>query len=419
MFTTVSAVAYIPPLKRVGFTPHLIIRKVTMLGHKDHGKSTLLGSLLIATKAVSEERIAEARRISKELGRDFEPGFILDAFSEEREGGLTIDTTRAELKYKGVGFEFIDVPGHEELIKNMLTGASNANTALLVVSAMHNEGITDQTKRHLFIAKMLGISNIVVAVNKMDAVKYDKTTFSNITNDLSKYFEAIGFPSHNVSFVPISAYDGDNLIRRSKSMAWYKGPPLMDLVLRASEPAEKKSGRLRVVLQGRLGEMVTGRVVSGVLKRGFTIAIYPRIERVIVPDIVVAGRKRGIAKAGENIAVKMSINGQPDGRIGCSAGDRPMVAKGFDAMIFITAHIKGRIRIVINGASVAAAISKIRAIDTSTGMQMRGKPGTLDAAYAEIRLAHEVAFERFSEFEELGRFTIYNSRGFAGFGIVV
>ncbi|EQD45119.1 translation elongation factor EF-1, subunit alpha, partial [mine drainage metagenome] len=143
----------------------MIVRRVTLLGHKDHGKSTLIGNLLISTKSVSEARVEDAKRTSIRLGRKFEPGFLLDSFEEEREGAMTIDTTRAQIKYRGSAFEFIDVPGHEELIKNMISGASYADSALLIVSAKKGEGITGQTRRHIFLAKMLGIERVVVAVN--------------------------------------------------------------------------------------------------------------------------------------------------------------------------------------------------------------------------------------------------------------
>ena len=180
------------------------IQQITMLGHKDHGKSTLIGSLLMSTGSATEERIADAKNTSKKLGKQFEPAFILDAFSEEREGGLTIDTARAQIKYMGKAFELIDVPGHEELIKNMLSGASYANTAVLVVSAAKDEGIKPQTKRHLFLAKMLGIRHFIVAVNKMDTVGYSQNDYEMIKNDIAAYLDDIGVHSQSVNFVPIS-----------------------------------------------------------------------------------------------------------------------------------------------------------------------------------------------------------------------
>ena len=230
------------------------INKVTLLGHKDHGKSTLIGSLLIVTKTVSKDRLNEAKKQSANLGRKFEPGFILDSFSEERKGGLTIDTSRAQVKYRDSAFEFIDVPGHEELIKNMISGASYAKFALLIVSANKNEGIRPQTKRHIYLSRMLGIEKLIVAVNKMDTVGYDKDIFEQIHKELGEFLEKIGVDSRSVNFVPISAYGSENLSKRSSNMPWYKGKPLLDLMC---EMAKKRSngpsdGNMRVILQGSM-----------------------------------------------------------------------------------------------------------------------------------------------------------------------
>src|SRR5271154_1586737 len=190
------------------------VTEVTLLGHKDHGKSTLIGNMLITTKSVSEQRINDAKKTSKKLGRNFEPGFILDSFEEEREGGLTIDTTRAQVLYKGNAFEFIDVPGHEELIKNMISGASNADFAVLMVSAKPDEGIRDQTFRHLYLAGMLGIKKILVAVNKMDKVGYEENRFDEIRSRILTFLIKTGFEKKNLYFVPISAYNAENLVSK-------------------------------------------------------------------------------------------------------------------------------------------------------------------------------------------------------------
>ncbi len=395
----------------------MIIYKITMLGHKDHGKSTMLGSLLMATGAVTDERVREARRISKELGRNFEPGFILDAFSEEREGGLTIDTTRAELKYKGAGFEFIDVPGHEELIKNMLTGASNATAALLAVSAAEGEGITSQTKRHLFIAKMLGISKIAVAVNKMDVANYSRERFERIASELSAYLKRIGYGDGDFGFVPVSAYLNENLVSRSKKMKWYDGPVLMDLIMRAASAPKRSKRGARILMLGRIDNMATGKVISGVFSEGDILSFFPGGKKAAMPKMIVGGRKKSKAKAGESIAAPIRIR-SIEGKIGCINGDAPIVSRTFKAKIFASARIPKNARIVINGLSMAAKIGKIKVIDTATGEESMRKLKPLDAAAAEITLEKDAAFERFSDFEELGRFTIYSGNDFAGFGIV-
>ncbi|MGC8671858.1 MAG: GTP-binding protein [Candidatus Micrarchaeia archaeon] len=400
----------------------MLIQKITLLGHKDHGKSTLLGNLLIATHAVPEERIREARRTSRKLHRRFEPGFILDAFSEERKGGLTIDTTRAELAYRGVGFEFIDVPGHEELIKNMLTGASNANIAVLVVSAKRGEGITSQTKRHLFIAKLLGIDRIVVAVNKMDAVGYSEEAFSKTAAALSKYLTGIGFDANSFSFVPVSAYRGENLIKKSRNMRWYSGKAMMDLVYESSRAKAFSKTELRILLQGKIEEgKAIGRVVSGVLRKGDNLVLFPGSQTAKAKEIIVAGKRQASAKKGDSVAIELGKLGKMDisGKIACRYGEsKPIVAGSFSAMLFVTAALKGSTYIVLNGSKIPTKITDAKAIDIDTGRTMARAPKPLEAAYATFMLKRKAAFEKFEDFNELGRFTIYCNEKFAGIGTI-
>lgn len=393
-----------------------------MLGHKDHGKSTLLGRLLIATGSVSKERVEEAKRISNQLGRRFEPGFILDAFAEERKGGLTIDTTRAELKYKGIGFEFIDVPGHEELIKNMLTGASNASTAVLVVSAKPGEGITSQTKRHVFLARLLGISRIVVAINKIDAVAYRQEAYESIKKELAGYLEKIGFAKQAIGFVPISAYNNENLVSKSRHMKWYKGKPLMDLLVSAVRKQNHASNKpARVLLQDRLEGMVTGRVLSGSIKQGDRLLLLPDNKMVSIGKVVVAGKAAKKASAGASVALSLScrIAGEVAGRVLCQKNRPAAVAKSIKAELFLIEKVGKSFEIVLNGSAIRASVKSISTIDTSTGELAKRKPNALDAAIAELRLSKPAALERFSFIQELGRFTIHTKRGLSGIGIVL
>ena len=222
--------------------------------------------LLMETGSISEQRIRDAKKTSKKLGRQFEPGYILDSFEEERLNEMTIDTTRAQVKYRNTGFEFIDVPGHEELMKNMLSGASYADFALLLISAKPDEGITGQTKRHIFVAKMLGIRKLVVAVNKLDAVNYSKERFEEIKNHVGDYLNRIGFKNINISFVPISAYNAENLVKRSNKTGWYKGKSLMDVLVQVSKSTKKDiDGELILLFQKPFSSLYQRSPVSVLL----------------------------------------------------------------------------------------------------------------------------------------------------------
>lgn len=399
------------------------IEQITMLGHKDHGKSTLIGSLLMSTGSATEERIDDAKNTSKRLGRQFEPAYILDAFSEEREGGLTIDTARAQVKYKGKAFEFIDVPGHEELIKNMLSGASYANTAVLVVSAAKGEGIMPQTKRHLFLAKMLGIEHFVIAINKMDAVQYSQDAYEPLRNEIAAYLDGIGVHSQRVNFVPISAYSFDNLVSKSKNMQWYRGKPLMDLLLTCHSKNVAEDMALRAIVQGTVetesGMAYTAKILSGKIETGSIVRILPLGKRVVVKSLYVKGKKAKNAKAEENIAIGVSQDmGNIRGSI-ISNSAQTKVAKAISTMLFFVKPVSGAAELRFNGNKTNGTITVDRIIDTTTGSpKSTQRPKALDAGECIIRLNDRVAVEEFSSFRGLGRFVFYKNDEFAGIGVI-
>ena len=405
----------------------MIVRSITLLGHKDHGKSTLIGKLLMLTKSVTQIRIKEAETYSKKLHKGFEPAFILDSFHEEREHGLTIDITRAEIAYKSVAFSLIDVPGHEELITNMISGASYGELAVLLVSAKPGEGIRDQTKRHLFIAHMLGMDRLVVAVNKMDTVDYGEEAFRSVELGLRSFIAKIGFAKRNVSFVPISAYMGENLVKPSKRMRWYLGKPLLE-VLRASvklRAAAAAGSALRMLVQGTIpsneGDLVAGKMASGSIRVGDSVAILPaglsaRVRRIIVKD-----RSAKAGKAGENIAVLLDkpINSELRGSVLAGANGGLNVTDKVRMRIFVTHTFGRRMHVKFNGVEIPCRSVKIlRNIDATTGDHYGPtavKP--LDAVEAEVILARGIPVESYASTRELGRFVLYTGREFAGIGV--
>ncbi len=404
----------------------MIVNRITVLGNKDHGKSTLIGNLLIETGSVSEQRIDDAKKTSKRLGRKFEPGYILDSFQEEREREMTIDTTRAQVKYKNTGFEFIDVPGHEELMKNMLSGASYADFALLLVSAKPEEGITNQTKRHLFIAKMFGIDRLVVAVNKLDTVGYSRGRFEGIKREVSGYLDKIGFRKDNVVFVPISAYNAENLVRRSGKIRWYKGRNLIEALVKESE---KKKGivnkKLIIQIQGLFEgneRSVFGKVISGRLRKGQELVILPGQKKARVLAIFASGRRKSSAERGNVVTLELDkkvgkgVRGSvaTDDKNSCRSGNR------IHAMILATGQLKGVPSIRINGIEVECRKMVVsKAIDIATGectASDRIKP--LNAGSVELVLEREIATDAFDRTPEIGRFVLYINKNFSGIGIV-
>ncbi|MGI0141963.1 MAG: GTP-binding protein [Candidatus Micrarchaeales archaeon] len=398
----------------------MLIRNITLLGHKDHGKSTLIGSLLIQTDSILPAKIEEAKRMSKKLKKPFEPGFILDSFHEEREQGRTIEAARAEVQYRRQMFTLIDVPGHEELIKNMISGASAGDLALLLVSAKADEGIKKQTKRHIYIAKMLGIDKMVVAVNKLDLIKYDQKRFNEISAEIGEFMDTIGFDRKNVHFIPISAYNAENIITKSKNLRWYKGKTLMEQLYANSKQNANANGPLRIILQGKIaGDVVIGNVVSGSVKVGEHVRIQSIPETV--KSIVVKGKNVKRANTGVNVAV--SLDKKVDaarGSVISSAADPIVPRKELNARIFVTGKIGSKPRISFNGVETQCNSIKIqKRIDTTTGLEAKAKQSDLlNAIRARISLKNSIPMEKFEKTKELGRFVVYNGKTFAGIGVV-
>jgi elongation factor 1-alpha len=406
----------------------MMVRNITLLGHKDHGKSTLIGSMLMLTNSVTQARIREARIYSKKLHKGFEPAFILDSFHEERTGGLTIDITRAEIPYRDTAFSFIDVPGHEELIKNMISGASYASTALLLVSAKKGEGVRDQTKRHLFIARMLGIQNLVVAINKMDTVHYDEKRFSEMKSGILPFIKKIGFDETAVKFVPISAYKREGIIGKSKNMKWYSGEPLIAaLYAMSKEKSNDSSGPVRVVLQGfneGSRDMLVGKLVRGTLKEGEEdICIVPQNINIKAKEIIVNGKKVKKAKAGESVAIKLGkrIDGEVRGSIVCGLLYCPIPRSTISSIVFLTSKPGKNLSIRFNGVEVPVKSMEIKKrIDPTTGESDPSKSAKpLEAVEANLNLSIKIAAEKFTETKEIGRFVLYSDGKFSGIGIIV
>ncbi|MFW6105247.1 MAG: GTP-binding protein, partial [Chloroflexota bacterium] len=196
---------------------------VVIIGHVDHGKSTLIGRLLYDSESITEGRVEEIQKLAEEYKRRFEFAYFIDSFDDELKEERTIDTTGVMFKGKKNLYSITDVPGHKEFIKNMLTGASHADIAVLVVAA--DEGIQEQTGRHAFLIHMLGIKQLLAVVNKMDIVDYKQEVFQTIKSGVSKLLASLGYS--NIDFIPISAMEGDNIYKPSQRMEWYEGPTLI------------------------------------------------------------------------------------------------------------------------------------------------------------------------------------------------
>jgi len=298
-----------------------------VVGHVDHGKSTLIGRLLYDTNSVAEEKMDEIRRVCGDAGDEVEFAFLLDHLEEERTQRITIDTAQVFFKTFKRDYVIIDAPGHREFLKNMITGASQAEAALLLVDAA--EGVRDQTYRHAHMLSLLGISQIVVVVNKMDLVEFARERYDALAGEAAELLARAG--SRFVAAIPVSARLGENVAMRSEKMPWYEGPTILEALDRLSAAAPDEELPLRFPVQdifdldGRL--FVLGRIISGTLDVGQEICFQPSGIRARVEAVKLYRETRRSACAGESIAVALSGDELPvRGDIGCIA-DRPPAAR--------------------------------------------------------------------------------------------
>src|SRR6476659_5114921 len=240
--------------------------RVVIVGHVDHGKSTLVGRLLYETGSLPEGKYEMLKAVSARRGMPFEWSFLLDALQTERDQGITIDTTQIRFRTRSRDVVLIDAPGHAEFLRNMITGASQADGALLIIDAL--EGVRDQTRRHGYLLHLLGVKQVAVVVNKMDRVDFSAARFEEIKNEISAHLTGLGVTPSAV--IPISARDGDGVTERTLRIGWYKGPTVVE-ALDALEPARP----LEAVYKFDDRRIVAGRIESGSLKAGDEIVIMP------------------------------------------------------------------------------------------------------------------------------------------------
>jgi elongation factor 1-alpha len=394
-------------------------------GHVDAGKSTLIGRLLYDSGAIREEELRKLKEIAAELKKEtFEFAFVMDTVKEERERGLTIDIMHRPFETQKWFFTIIDCPGHRDFVKNMITGASQADAALMVISAKTGEGVQEQTKEHAWLLKVLGIKQIIVVINKMDTVNYDEKRFNEVKEEAAKLFKMIGYNVEEIPFIPVSAYFGDNVVKKSDKMPWYKGGTLVETLDAVIKEPEKPIGKpLRLPVQDvysitGVGTVPVGRVETGVLKVGDTVVFEPAGVKGEVKSIEIFHKQIPEAKPGDNIGFNVRGVSKEQIRRGDVVGhpdNPPTVAKEFIAQIIVLQHPS----VITAGytpvfhchtASVACRIEEIIAkIDPKTGAVIQEHPDfikTGDAAKIRVVPTKPMVIEKQSDFPELARFAI-------------
>jgi len=421
--------------------PHL---NLVVIGHVDHGKSTLTGHLLLKLGAIDEKTRKEVEEAAKKAGKEAEKyAWFLDRLKEERERGVTIALSFMRFETPKYYWTIIDAPGHRDFVKNMITGASQADAALLVVSAKKGEfeagmSAEGQTREHIILAKTMGIDQVVVAVSKMDATEppWSEARYKEVVAVLSKFMKGLGYKVDAIPFIPVSGWTGDNLIERSQNMPWYKGPTLVEALDNVKEPAKPVDKPLRIPIQevysiSGVGTVPVGRVETGKLKVGDKIVFMPPGKVGEVRSIEMHHERLDEALPGDNIGFNVRGVSKEDIRRGDVAGhvtNPPTVVDEFVARIFIvwhpTAIAVGYTPVIhAHTASVAARIVEIIGrLDPRTGQIAEKNPQFLkvgDSAIVRFKPIKPMVVEKFSEFPQLGRFAMRDMGKTVGIGVVM
>jgi elongation factor 1-alpha len=399
--------------------PHL---NLVTVGHVDHGKSTLVGRILYDTGAIKEEDMRKLKELATELKKEtFEFAFVMDKLKEERERGVTIDVMHQRFDTPKYYFTIIDAPGHRDFVKNMITGASQADAALLVCSA--KEGIQEQTKEHVFLIKVLGVAQIIVAINKMDAVNYDQAKYNSTKTELEKLLKSVGYDTSKILFVPTSGYVGDNVVKRSSKMTWYTGPTLVEAFDTLHLPSQPVDKPLRLPVQDvytitGIGTVPVGRVETGVMKTGDMVIFEPAGVKGEVKSIEMHHEQIPEAKPGDNVGFCVRGVNKTDIKRGDVVGhatNPPKVAKEFTAQIIVLHHpnviTKGYTPVFhCHTSQVACKVTEIvKKIDPKSGATLQENPDfikTGDAAIIKCVPSKPFVIETSKDFPELARFAV-------------
>ncbi|HIH73705.1 MAG TPA: translation elongation factor EF-1 subunit alpha [Thermococcaceae archaeon] len=417
--------------------PHV---NIVFIGHVDHGKSTTIGRLLFDTANIPEQIIKKFEEMG-EKGKSFKFAWVMDRLKEERERGITIDVAHTKFETPHRYITIIDAPGHRDFVKNMITGASQADAAVLVVAA--TDGVMPQTKEHAFLARTLGINHIIVAINKMDMVNYDEKRFKEVATQVTKLLQMLGYK--NFPVIPMSAWNGDNVVKKSDKMPWYNGPTLIEALDQIPEPEKPVDKPLRIPIQDvysikGVGTVPVGRVETGRLRVGDVVIFEPASTIFHKP---IQGEVKSIemhhepleeALPGDNIGFNVRGVGKNDIKRGDVAGhttNPPTVVRPkdtFKAQIIVLNHptaITIGYTPVLHAHTTQVAVrfeQLLAKLDPRTGNIVEENPQfikTGDSAIVILRPTKPMVIEPVKEIPQLGRFAIRDMGQTVAAGMVI
>ena len=393
---------------------------LVIIGHVDHGKSTLTGRLLLDANAIEPHLVEKYKKEAEEKGKGtFYFAWVMDGLKEERERGVTIDIAHKKFETEKYNYTVIDAPGHRDFVKNMITGTSQADAAIITCSAI--EGPQAQTKEHVFLAVTLGIKQIIVVINKMDAVDYSEEKFNDAANEMIKLMKSVGSTPKEV--IPISAYMGDNIKTKSDKTPYYKGATLFEALDNFEVPAKHTEKPLRLPVQDvytitGIGTVPVGRVETGILKPNMSVMFEPSHIKGEVKSIEAHHEVLPQALPGDNVGFNVRGVAKNDIKRGDVAGpvdNPPTVAKSFVAQIVVLNHPS----VITVGytpvfhchtTQTACRITElIKTLDPKSGAVKEENPDYLktgDIAFVRCVPTKPMAIETAKEYPPLGRFAI-------------
>ena len=419
--------------------PHL---NMIVTGHIDNGKSTTMGHMLLDLGLIDDRTIAQHAEESEKHGKGdtFKYAWVMDNIKDERERGITIDLAFQKFETPKYFFTLIDAPGHRDFIKNMITGASEADCAILVLSAKEGECDTavaagGQAREHAFLLRTLGVGQMIVAINKMDDSNYSEQAFKAAKDKAEKLIKAVGYKVESVPIIPVSGWKGDNLVKKSENLKWWAGKTLYEAFDDFKVPEKPVGKPLRIPIQDvytitGVGTVPVGRVETGTVKAGQKIVVMPSGATGEVKSIETHHVQMETAEAGDNIGFNLRGVDKKDIKRGDVIGTPeapPNVAKEFRAQIIVihhpTAIAPGYTPVLhAHTAQVAATLVAFEAkINPQSGAAEEKDPKFLkagDSAIVRIRPVRPLAIETFQEFPELGRFALRDMGATIAAGVV-
>ena len=417
---------------------------LVVIGHVDSGKSTSTGHLIYKCGGIDKRTIEKFEKEAAEMGKSsFKYAWVMDKLKSERERGITIDISLWQFETPKYHFTIIDAPGHRDFIKNMITGTSQADCAILMIASPQGEfeaGISKegQTREHALLSFTLGVKQMIVCCNKIDekSMNYSEERYLEIKKEVSDFLKKVGYKPDAIPFIPISGWVGDNMLERSANTPWYKGPTLIEALDKIEPPKRPTEKALRVPLQdvykiGGIGTVPVGRVETGILKPGMNVTFAPADVKTEVKSVEMHHESIPEAIPGDNVGFNvkgLSIKDIKRGYVcGDTKNDPPREVESFLAQVIIMNH-PGQIEngytpvLACHTAHIACKFHEITAkIDRRTGKATEEEPKFVkngDSALIILKPTKPMCVEAFTEYPPLGRFAVRDMKQTVAVGVI-